>query len=108
MKSLIKIVVLSGLMAVGVAHAELPADISASPGVLRVNWHETSAMDTATASKLEVRNESGDLLASAPVDMKGTQYVPIPTRTQGNLMVSLGDNSSEYRIPYGMGDGRRR
>ena len=57
---------------------------------------------------LEVRDESGDLLASVHANLMGTQQVQIPSRTQGNLTVSLGNESSSYRIPFGLGDGRQR
>ena len=38
----------------------------------------------------------------------GTQQVQIPSRAQGNLTVSLGDQSSDYRIPFGIGSGNPR
>ena len=57
---------------------------------------------------LEVRDESGDLVASVHANLMGAQQVKIPSRTQGNLTVSLGDQSSDYRIPFGLGDGRQR
>jgi hypothetical protein len=38
----------------------------------------------------------------------GTQQVQIPSRTQGRLTLSLGDQSSDYRIPFGIGSGNPR
>ena len=55
-----------------------------------------------------MRDESGDLLASVHANLMGTQQVAIPSRTQGKLTVSLGNESSSYRIPFGLGDGRQR
>ena len=46
----------------------------------------------------EVRDESGDPMASVHANLMGTQQVQIPSRAQGNLTVSLGDQSSDYRI----------
>lgn len=108
MKNLTKSLALAVLMSSGLVQAALPADISSSPGVLLVNWHNAAPMDSTTPQKLEVRDDSGAVLASVHPEMTGTQYVRIPHHAQGNLMVSLGDNSSAYRIPYGMGEGRQR
>ena len=47
---------------------------------------------------LEVRDESGDVVASVHANLMGTQQVQIPSRTQGNLTVSLGDQ--EQRLPH--------
>ena len=55
-----------------------------------------------------MRDESGDLLASVHANLMGTQQVQIPSRTQGNLTVSLGEQSSDYRIPFGIGSGKQR
>jgi len=57
---------------------------------------------------LEVRDESGDLVASVHASLMGTQQVHIPSRAQGNLTVSLGDQSSDYRLPFGIGSGKPR
>ncbi|MCE9956540.1 hypothetical protein [Aeromonas rivipollensis] len=108
MKNLIKMLAVAGLMTAGFAQAAVPADINAAPGVLFVNWNTTTAMAGKANPMLEVRDESGDLLASVHASLMGTQQVKIPSRTQGNLTVSLGDQSSDYRIPFGLGDGRQR
>ncbi|MEI4951643.1 hypothetical protein ACEUBU_19155 [Aeromonas caviae] len=108
MKNAIKMLAVAGLMTAGAAQASVPADFNAAPGVLFVNWSATAAMDGKANPMLEVRDESGDLLASVHANLIGTQQVAIPSRTQGNLTVSLGNESSSYRIPFGLGDGRQR
>ncbi|MDF2393226.1 MULTISPECIES: hypothetical protein [Aeromonas] len=108
MKNVIKMLAVAGLMTAGFAQASVPADLNAAPGVLFVNWHATAAMDGKANPTLEVRDESGDLVASVHANLMGAQQVKIPSRTQGNLTVSLGDQSSDYRIPFGLGDGRQR
>ncbi|MDR7022159.1 hypothetical protein J2Y64_004117 [Aeromonas salmonicida] len=108
MKNVIKMLAVAGLMTAGFAQASVPADLKAAPGVLFVNWHATAAMDGKANPMLEVRDESGDLVASVHANLMGAQQVKIPSRTQGNLTVSLGDQSSDYRIPFGLGDGRQR
>ena len=108
MKNVIKMLAVAGLMTASFAQATVPADLNAAPGVLFVNWHATAAMDGKANPMLEVRDESGDLVASVHANLMGAQQVKIPSRTQGNLTVSLGDQSSDYRIPFGLGDGRQR
>ncbi|WP_323875797.1 hypothetical protein [Aeromonas veronii] len=108
MKNVIKMLAVAGLMTTGFAQASVPADFNAMPGVLFVNWNATAAMDGKANPMLEVRDESGDLLASVHANLTGTQQVRIPNRTQGNLTVSLADQSSEYRIPFGIGSGKQR
>ncbi|WP_421345715.1 hypothetical protein [Aeromonas veronii] len=108
MKNVIKMLAVAGLMTTGFAHAAVPADFNATPGVLFVKWHSTAALDGKANPMLEVRDESGDLLASVHANLTGTQQVRIPSRTQGNLTVSLADQSSEYRIPFGIGSGKQR
>ncbi|MCS3456781.1 hypothetical protein M2366_002887 [Aeromonas sp. BIGb0405] len=108
MKNVIKMLAVAGLMSSGLAQASVPADFSATPGSLLVNWQASAVIDGKSNPMLEVRDESGDLLASVHADLMGTQRVKLPSRTQGNLTVSLGDESSEYRIPFGLGDGRQR
>ncbi|MFG0832661.1 hypothetical protein ACEUC3_10995 [Aeromonas bivalvium] len=108
MKNLIKMLAVAGLMTAGVAQASVPADFTATPGVLFVNWQASAAIDGKANPMLEVRDESGDLLASVHASLMGTQQVRIPSRAQGNLTVSLGSQSSDYRIPFGLGDGRQR
>ena len=108
MKNVIKMLAVAGLMTAGFAQASVPADLNAAPGVLFVNWHATAAMDGKANPMLEVRDEAGDLVASVHANLMGAQQVKIPSRTQGNLTVSLGDQSSDYRIPFGLGDGRQR
>ena len=44
MKNVIKMLAVAGLMSAGVAQAAVPADFSAIPGVLFVNWHASAAM----------------------------------------------------------------
>ena len=105
MKNLIKILAVAGLMTAGAAQASVPADFNATPGVLFVNWHAHASVDRNGNPKLEVRDESGDVLASVPASLLGTQRVAIPSRAQGNLTISLDNESSSYRIPYGLGDG---
>ena len=108
MKNVIKMLAVAGLMTAGFAQASVPADLNAAPGVLFVNWHATATVDGKANPMLEVRDESGDLVASVHANLMGAQQVKIPSRTQGNLTVSLGDQSSDYRIPFGLGDGRQR
>ncbi|MGY3859494.1 MULTISPECIES: hypothetical protein [Aeromonas] len=108
MKNVIKMLAVAGLMTAGVAHASVPADFSAAPGVLVVNWQASAAIDGKSNPMLEVRDEAGDVLASVHANLTGTQIVKIPSRTQGNLTVNLGNESSNYRIPFGLGDGRQR
>lgn len=108
MKNVIKMLAVAGLMTAGVAQASVPADFTATPGVLFVNWQASAAIDGKANPMLEVRDESGDLLASVHASLMGTQQVRIPSRTQGNLTLSLGNESSDYRIPFGLGDGRQR
>ncbi|KUE78394.1 hypothetical protein ACKC5O_13275 [Aeromonas schubertii] len=106
MRHAIKLLAVAGLMTAGVAQASVPADFSAVPGVLMVKWHDAAAI--SGASTLEVRDAAGELLASVPARTMGTQQIALPYRAQGTLSVSLGDQSSDYRIPYGIGDGRQR
>ena len=108
MKNVIKMLAVAGLMTAGAAQASVPADFTATPGVLFVNWQASAAIDGKANPMLEVRDESGDLLASVHASLMGTQQVRIPSRTQGNLTLSLGNESSDYRIPFGLGDGRQR
>lgn len=108
MKNVIKMLAVAGLMSAGVAQASVPADFNATPGVLFVNWHAGAAMAGKANPVLEVRDESGDLVASVHANLMGTQQVQIPSRAQGNLTVSLGDQSSDYRIPFGIGSGNPR
>ncbi|MCH7372895.1 MULTISPECIES: hypothetical protein [Aeromonas] len=108
MKNVIKMLAVAGLMTAGVAQAAVPANFSAAPGVLVVNWQADAAIDGKANPMLEVRDESGDVLASVHANLTGTQLVQIPSRTQGNLTVSLGNENSSYRIPYGVGGGRQR
>ena len=108
MKNVIKMLAVAGLMTAGVAQAAGPANFSAAPGVLVVNWQASAAIDGKSNPMLEVRDESGDVLASVHANLTGTQLVQIPSRTQGNLTVSLGNENSSYRIPFGLGDGRQR
>ena len=108
MKNVIKMLAVAGLMSAGVAQAAVPADFNAAPGVLFVNWHTSVAVAGNANPMLEVRDESGDVVASVHANLMGTQQVQIPSRTQGNLTVSLGNESSSYRIPFGLGDGRQR
>ncbi|WP_421198802.1 hypothetical protein [Aeromonas enteropelogenes] len=103
MKNVIKMLAVAGLMTAGFTQASVPADFNATPGVLFVNWHASAAMDGKANPMLEVRDQSGDLLASVHASLVGTQQVQIPSRTQGNLTVSLAGDSSEYRIPFGIG-----
>lgn len=108
MKNLIKMLAVAGLMTTGVAQASVPADLNAAPGVLFVNWHASATMAGKANPMLEVRDEFGDLVASVHANLTGTQQVQIPSRAQGNLTVSLGDQSSDYRIPFGIGSGNPR
>lgn len=108
MKNVIKMLAVAGLMTAGVAQAAVPANFSAAPGVLVVNWQAGAAIDGKANPMLEVRDESGDVLTSVHANLTGTQLVQIPSRTQGNLTVSLGSENSSYRIPFGLGDGRQR
>lgn len=108
MKNVIKMLAVAGLMTAGAAQAAVPANFSAAPGVLFVNWQAGAAIDGKANPMLEVRDESGELLASVHASLNGTQQIQLPSRTQGNLTVSLGNESSSYRIPYGMGGGRQR
>ena len=108
MKNLIKMLAVAGLMTAGVAQASVPADFNAAPGVLFVNWHASATMDGKANPMLEVRDESGDVVASVHANLMGTQQVQIPSRTQGRLTLNLRDQSSDYRIPFGLGDGRQR
>ncbi|WP_042013482.1 hypothetical protein [Aeromonas fluvialis] len=108
MKNVIKMLAIAGLMTTGFAQASVPADFNAMPGVLFVKWNATAALDGKANSMLEVRDESGHLLASVHANLEGTQQVRIPSRTQGNLTISLAGQSSEYRIPFGIGGGKDR
>ncbi|WP_167386716.1 hypothetical protein [Aeromonas cavernicola] len=108
MNKLIKMLAIAGLMTTGVANAAIPADFNAAPGVLFVNWHATAAVEGNSQPMLEVRDESGDVLASVHANLLGTQQVKIPSRAQGNLTVSLGAQRSQYRIPFGIGSGSQR
>ncbi len=73
MKNVIKMLAVAGLMTAGAAQASVPADFNAAPGVLFVNWSATAAMDGKANPMLEVRDESGDLLASVHANLMGTQ-----------------------------------
>ena len=108
MKNVSKMLAAAGLMTAGFAQAAVPADFNATPGVLFVKWNATAAMYGKSNPMLEVRNESGDLLASVHANLTGTQQVHIPSRTQGNLTVNLAGESSKYRIPFGIGSGKDR
>ncbi|PJG57992.1 hypothetical protein [Aeromonas cavernicola] len=108
MNKLIKILAIAGLMTTGFTHAAVPADFTATPGVLFVNWHTTAAGEGNSQPMLEVRDESGDVLASVQANLMGTQQVKIPSRAQGNVTVSVGAQSSQYRIPFGIGSGSQR
>ena len=94
MKNLIKMLAVAGLMTAGVAQASVPADFNAAPGVLFVNWHASSTMAGKANPMLEVRDESGDLVASVHANLMGTQQVQIPSRTQGNL-----DETDDHHEP---------
>lgn len=108
MKNLIKVLAVAGLMSSGLAQASVPADFSTTPGTLLVNWQASAVIDGKSNPMLEVRDESGDLLTSVHASLMGTQRVQLPSRTQGTLTVSLGNESSQYRVPFGLGDGRQR
>ncbi|KRW54011.1 hypothetical protein AO724_20340 [Aeromonas allosaccharophila] len=108
MKNVIKMLAVAGLMTTGFANASVPADFNAMPGVLFVNWNATAAMDGKANPMLEVRDEAGDLITSAHADLTGTQQIRLPLRTQGTVTVSLAGQSSEYRIPFGIGGGNPR
>jgi len=108
MKNVIKMLAVAGLMTTGFAHAAVPADFNATPGVLFVKWNATAAMDGNAKPMLEIRNEAGELISSAHADLAGIQQVRMPLRTQGTVTVSLAGQSSEYRIPYGIGGGNSR
>ncbi len=108
MKNVLKMLAVAGLMTTGFAQASVPADFNAMPGVLFVNWNATAAMDGKANPMLEVRDESGDLLASVHANLTGTQQVRMPLRTQGTVTVSLAGESSKYRIPFGIGGGNPR
>ena len=108
MKNVIKMLAVAGLMSAGVAQAAVPADFNAAPGVLCVNWHTSAAVAGNANPMLEVRDESGDVVASVHAHLLGTQQGQIPSRTQGRLTLSLGDQSSDYRIPFGIGSGNPR
>jgi len=108
MRNVIKMLAVAGLMSAGLAQAAVPADVNAAPGVLFVNWHASAAATGNANPVLEVRDESGDLLASVHASLMGTQQVQIPSRAQGRLTLSLGDQSSDYRIPFGIGSGNPR
>ncbi|MGL4249713.1 MAG: hypothetical protein ACRCR1_03505 [Aeromonas sp.] len=108
MKNVIKMLAVAGLMTAGFANAAVPADFNAAPGVLFVNWQATAAAEGKASPMLEVRDESGDLITSVHANLIGSQQVQLPTRTQGVLTVSLGEQSSEYRIPFGIGGGSQR
>ncbi|MFM5551208.1 hypothetical protein ACET8J_12725 [Aeromonas veronii] len=108
MKNVIKMLAVAGLMTTGFAHAAVPADFNAIPGVLFVKWNATAAMDGKANPMLEVRDEAGDLITSAHANLTGTQQIRMPLRTQGTVTVSLAGESSEYRIPFGIGGGNPR
>jgi len=105
MKNVIKMLAIAGLMTAGAAQASVPASFSATPGVLLVNWHAHAALDGKASYMLEVRDESDELLASVPANLLGSQKMSIPSSTQGNLTIKLGNESSSYRIPHGLEDG---
>ena len=108
MKNVIKMLAVAGLMTAGFAQASVPADLNAAPGVLFVNWHATAAVEGKGNPMRDVRDESGDLVASVHANLMGSQQEQIPRRTQGNLTVSRGEQSSDYRIPFGIGSGKQR
>lgn len=107
MKNTLALFMLAGLAHVGMAQAAIPADVSAAPGLLFVNWHDDASSSSANPT-LMIRNDSGDVLKQVPAELKGMQQVRLPMRVQGNLTLSLDNESSSYRMPYGIGSGRQR
>lgn len=91
------------LMLAGLAQAALPADVSAAPGLLFVNWHDAVSSNEAHPT-LVIRNAAGDVLKRVPAELQGMQQVRLPMRAQGDLTLK----SSSYRMPYSVGSGRQR
>nr|WP_201302903.1 hypothetical protein [Aeromonas salmonicida] len=106
-KKTLTLFALAGLAHIGMAQAAIPADVSAAPGLLFVNWHDNASSSSANPT-LMIRNASGDLLKQVPAELKGMQQVRLPMRAQGNLTLSLNDDSDSYRMPYSVGSGRQR
>ncbi|MBX9565259.1 hypothetical protein FKF78_01650 [Aeromonas hydrophila] len=99
------LLMLAGLAHTGLAQAALPADVSAAPGLLFVNWHDAVSSNEAHPT-LVIRNATGDVLKRVPAELQGMQQVRLPMRAQGTL--SLDGESSSYRMPYSVGSGRQR
>ncbi|HDN9017205.1 TPA: hypothetical protein ACNUUK_003128 [Aeromonas salmonicida subsp. smithia] len=106
-KKTLTLFALAGLAHIGMAQAAIPADVSAAPGLLFVNWHDNASSSSANPT-LMIRNASGDLLKQVPAELKGMQQVRLPMRAQGNLTLSLDGDSDSYRMPYSVGSGRQR
>ncbi len=51
---------------------------------------------------------AGRVLLALMFVMAGWSKIGGYAGTQGNLTVSLADQSSEYRIPFGIGSGKQR
>ncbi|WHF35723.1 hypothetical protein QLQ87_16350 [Aeromonas salmonicida] len=105
-KKTLTLFALAGLAHIGMAQAAIPADVSAAPGLLFVNWHDNAS--SSTNPTLMIRNASGDLLKQVPAELKGMQQVRLPMRAQGKLTLSLDGDSASYRMPYSVGSGRQR
>ncbi|MFM5075450.1 hypothetical protein [Aeromonas hydrophila] len=104
------LLMLAGLAHTGLAQAALPAlpaDVSAAPGLLFVNWHDAVSSNEAHPT-LVIRNATGDVLKRVPAELQGMQQVRLPMRAQGDLTLSLDGESSSYRMPYSVGSGRQR
>ena len=107
-KKTLTLFALAGLAHIGMAQAAIPADVSAAPGLLFVNWHDNASSSSSANPTLMIRNAAGDLLKQVPAELKGMQQVRLPMRAPGNLTLSLDGESDSYRMPYSVGSGRQR
>ena len=100
-------IALLGLMGSVAANAAVPADLHVVPGSLFVNWQAQAASSVKPGDRIEVRGFNGDVIASAQADASGRQVISLPRNTQGNLTVTVGDESSDLQVPYTLGQGRQ-
>ena len=73
------LLMLASLAHTGLAQAALPADVSAAPGLLFVNWHDAVSSNEAHPT-LVIRNATGDVLKRVPAELQGMQQVRLPMR----------------------------
>lgn len=91
-----------------IATEPVPAEFKFNPNSIVVSWHEDAKNINKENKKLEVKDVYGDMITSTNATLRGSQTIHLPYRTQGVVVINLGDYSSSYKIPYGFGGGNQR